>query len=68
MQKLSLFLAGRHAEPLLIEFDGHSQSDCLFRKNSLTILIENKIIREGKKEECNIKNAMVQTIEYLKPL
>ena len=49
----------------LNRIDGHSQSDCLFRKNSLNILIENKIIREGKKEECNIKNAMVQTIEYL---
>ena len=49
----------------LNRIDGHSQSDCLFRKNNLNILIENKIIRGGKKEECNIKNAMVQTIARL---
>jgi hypothetical protein len=43
----------------------HIKSDYLFTHNSTYLLIENKIIRDGKLEECNIKNALVQVIEYL---
>jgi hypothetical protein len=49
----------------LDRIDGNSKADFIFQKNDLNILIENKIIRDGKNEECNIKNALVQTIEYL---
>ena len=47
------------------KIDGHVKSDYSFKKNELNLLIENKIVRYGKKEEDNIKNALVQTIEYL---
>ena len=47
------------------QIDGHCKSDLIFRKDQLFLLIENKLIRNGKNEEYNIKNALVQTIEYL---
>jgi hypothetical protein len=40
-------------------------TDLLFRKDGINFFIENKLVRYGKNEECNIKNSFVQAIEYL---
>ncbi len=47
------------------KINGNVKSDLTFKKDGISILVENKLIRNGKNEECNIKNAIVQTIEYL---
>lgn len=47
------------------QIDGQVKSDLIFKKDGVLLLVENKLIRDGKNEECNIKNALVQTIEYL---
>ena len=43
--------------------NGKVKSDYFFKEDAISLLIENKIVFE--KAECNIKNALVQTIEYL---
>ena len=43
--------------------DGRSKTDLVFSWSGTRMFIENKIIRSGR--ECDIKNALVQVVEYL---
>jgi hypothetical protein len=48
----------------LDKIDAHVTSDLSFKKGEINLLIENKLVRDDKNED-SIKNALVQTIEYL---